>query len=263
MIRVVFNQKGGVGKSTIAVNLAAISAEKGLKTLVIDLDTQRNASAYLLGDDGVNCEPNAAQLFETLMKQRITSVEPEDFVALTPWENLWLIPSAPELADLESKLQSKHKIYKLRDALKKLRPHYDLIYIDTPPAFNFYTLSALIGSDSVLIPFDCDDFSRRALYTLMDNVEETALDHNDDLYVEGIIVNQFMARANLPQRVIKELKQERLPVLNAMLSSSVKVKESHEAAMPLIHFARSHKVTQEFVELHDHLERRRRRRRAA
>jgi cellulose biosynthesis protein BcsQ len=77
---------------------------------------------------------------------------------------------------------------------------YDRIYIDTPPALNFYTRSALIAAQGCLIPFDCDDFSRRALYTLLENVQEIQSDHNADLKVEGIVVNQFQPRANLPQR---------------------------------------------------------------
>jgi chromosome partitioning protein len=106
----------------------------------------------------------------------------------------------------------------------------------------------------VLIPFDCDDFSRKALYTLIDNIEEIRSDHNEGLKLEGIVINQFQARSSLPVRVVQELRDEGLPVLEAALSSSVKVKESHEAAQPLIHFAPAHKLTQEFTALYDLLD---------
>lgn len=86
------------------------------------------------------------------------------------------------------------------------------MYIDTPPALNYYTLSALITAQGCLISFDCDDFSRQALYTLMENVEETRADLNSDLRVEGIIVNQFMSQANLSVRLVEELRQEQLPL---------------------------------------------------
>ena len=112
---------------------------------------------------------------------------------------------------------------------------YDDIYIDTPPALNFYTRSALIAAQRCLIPFDCDDFSRRALYTLLENVQEIQADHNGDLEVGGIVVNQFQPRANLPQRLVQELIDEGLPVLQPYLSASVKIKESHELARPMIH----------------------------
>ncbi|MEY2686528.1 MAG: hypothetical protein RL375_726, partial [Pseudomonadota bacterium] len=130
---------------------------------------------------------------------------------------------------------------------------YDRIYIDTPPALNFYTRSALIAAQGCLIPFDCDDFSRRALYTLLANVAEIQSDHNRDLQVEGIVVNQFQPRANLPAKLVGELIAEGLPVLQPYLSSSVKIKESHERALPMIHLDPRHKLTQELVALHDAL----------
>lgn len=87
---------------------------------------------------------------------------------------------------MKSKLESRHKIYKLREALQQLSQDYERIYIDTPPALNFFTRSALMGAKSCLIPFDCDDFSRQALYSLLDNVAEIRADHNAELQVEGL-----------------------------------------------------------------------------
>lgn len=263
MRRVVFNQKGGVGKSSITVNLAAISAARGYRTLVVDLDPQCNATQYLLGDErvfpegGGELEPNIGQFFAQTLSFKLVEKSPESFVHDTPWDNLYLIPSNPELREIEHLLESKHKIFKLRSALKTLSQRYDAIYIDTPPAFNFYTLSALIGADSCLIPFDCDAFSRRALYTLMENVEETTREHNEELRIEGIVVNQFQPRANLPQQLVNELKEEGLPMLEAMLPSSVLMRESHESGTPLIHLDPSHKLTQAFAALFDELESRR------
>lgn len=260
MRRVVFNQKGGVGKSSITVNLAAISAARGYRTLVVDLDPQCNASQYLLGDEmvfpenGKELEPNIGGFFAQTLSFKLLEKSPESFVHRTRFEKLDVIPSNPELREIEHLLESKHKIFKLRGALKSLSQRYDAIYIDTPPAFNFYTLSALIAADSCLIPFDCDAFSRRALYTLMENVQETTRDHNDGLQIEGIIVNQFQPRANLPQQLVAELKEEGLPILGAMLPSSVLMRESHESALPLIHLDPSHKLTQAFTALFDELE---------
>ena len=137
------------------------------------------------------------------------------------------MPASAELDELHGKLESRYKIYKLRKALELLADRYDEIWIDTPPALNFYTRSALIASQGCLIPFDCDDFSRRALYGLLEAVEEIRADHAPELAVEGIVVNQFQARASLPQRTVQELVDEGLPVLQPYLSSSVTVSYTH------------------------------------
>lgn len=255
MKRVVFNQKGGVGKSTIACNLAAISAAHGRRTLVVDLDPQGNSSQYLLGAGAAEPGPTLADLFDQMLQFKLVMKSTGEFVRETPFDNLGVLASHPTLGELASKLESRHKIYKLREALEEVKDDYDAIYIDTPPALNFFTLSALIAADTCLIPFDCDDFARRALYTLLDNVAEIRADHNPDLSVEGIVINQFQPRANLPQKLVNELIKEGLPVLATCLSSSVKVKESHEQSLPLIHLAPTHKLTQEYQALYKELER--------
>ena len=146
MQHVVFNQKGGVGKSTITCNLAAISASQGLRTLVIDLDSQGNSTRYLLADEAPADQLNVADFFEQSLKFTIRDKAPGEFIISTRWEGLDVMPSNPMLDELHGKLESRHKIYKLRDALAELAPDYDRMYIDTPPALNFYTRSALISS---------------------------------------------------------------------------------------------------------------------
>ncbi|MBB4843319.1 chromosome partitioning protein [Paucibacter oligotrophus] len=253
MRRVVFNQKGGVGKSTISSNLAAIAAAQGLRTLVVDLDAQGNTSRYLLGEAADEAAQGAAEFFESTLSFSVRPPKLADFISATPWEKLHLMRSSPVLDEIHSKLESRYKIYKLRDALQALAKDYDAIWIDTPPALNFYTRSALIAADSCLIPFDCDDFSRRALYGLLESVKEIQADHNPDLLVEGIVVNQFQPRASLPQRTVQELIDEGLPVLQPYLSASVKIKESHELARPMIHLDARHKLTQEYLALFEAL----------
>ncbi|EKE23598.1 MAG: hypothetical protein ACD_6C00410G0002 [uncultured bacterium] len=273
--RVVFNQKGGVGKSSITVNLAAISAHQGLKTLLIDLDPQANSSQYVLGDDATYSsdkpalEPNIENYFEdvlgnqqskgllgnaigSILKSRSKGLE--SYVHQSSFKHLDVIPASPTLGALTHALESKHKIYKLRDALQQLSGHYDRVFIDTPPAFNFFTLSALIAANRVLIPFDCDVFSKRALQTLIENVIETQDDHNEGLEIEGIVVNQFQAQAKLPREVVQQLKDEGLPVLDSMLPPSILMKESHQKNQPLIHLATDHKLTQAYQSLFNEIE---------
>lgn len=276
LTRVVFNQKGGVGKSSITVNLAAISAKQGFRTLVIDLDPQANSSQYLLGEEATYSaekaalEPNVENFFEDmlggqqqkgLIGNAIGSILKaprqkglESYVHRSQFDKLDVLPASPSLGALEHALESKHKIYKLRDALQALSGQYQRIYIDTPPAFNFFTLSALISADRVLIPFDCDVFSKRALQTLIENVLETQDDHNDRLEIEGIVVNQFQSQAKLPREVVQQLKDEGLPVLDSMLPPSVLMKESHQKNLPLVHLAPEHKLTQAYQQLFKEIE---------
>jgi chromosome partitioning protein len=257
MRRVVFNNKGGVGKSTIVCNLAAVSAQAGRRTLVVDLDPQGNSTRYLLGGADGDARPSLAKFFEETLAFKLFREDPTAFVHATPFDGLSLLPAHPEMADLHGKLEAHHKIYKLRDLLQRLEG-FDAVYLDTPPAMGFYTLSALIAAERCLIPFDCDDFSRQALYKLLESVEEVKADHNPDLAVEGIVVNQYQSRALLPQRLVDELIAEGLPVLKPFLSSSVKVRESHQECRPLVHLAPGHKLARQFVALHGKLERRRR-----
>ncbi len=249
MRRVIFNQKGGVGKSSIACNLAAISAARGKRTLVVDLDPQGNSTHYLTGQSAREFKDTVADLLEQTVSFTVFNRPPDDFVHATPFDNLFVMPASPELEFLERKLEAKHKIYKLRDALKKLEGEFDAIYIDTAPSLNFYARSALVAAQRCLVPFDCDDFSRQALYNILNEIREIQEDHNEELMVEGIIANQFQSRATLPRQLLKELMEEGLPVIPVRLSSSVKMKESHQQRQPLIHLAPGHPLSRQFQDL--------------
>lgn len=253
MRRVVFNQKGGVGKSTITCNLAAINAVEGKKTLVIDLDIQGNSTQYLLGKKVTDSDKTIAHFFKDCLSLSLFGSNNnsglETIIHETPFPNLYVIPSHPDLEPLQARLESRMKILKLRDALENLAG-FDSIYLDTPPVLNFYSQSALISADKCLIPFDCDSFSREALYTLMQTISEVKADHNQKLEIEGIIVNQFQKQANLPLQLVEGLIAEGLPVLGAMISPSVKVRESHSVSQPLVHYVPKHKLTNEYHALY-------------
>jgi chromosome partitioning protein len=248
---VVFNQKGGVGKSTIAVNLAGVAAAKGQRTLLVDLDPQSNATQYLLGPAAADAKPNLTDVFEEGLAFRLFKTDPRHFVHPTPFPGLDVLPSHPSVEALVPKLEARHKITRIREVVDALG--YPVVFFDTPPSHNVLTLSALVAGDRVLIPFDCDDFARRAITQVLERVEEVRADHNSRLKVEGIVVNQFQCRANFPQQVVDELAADGLPVLEPFISASVRIRESHHAAQPMVFFEPSHRVTGEFEQLYERL----------
>jgi chromosome partitioning protein len=248
---VVFNQKGGVGKSTIAANLAAVAASRGERTLLVDLDPQANGSQYVLGPVAADAKPNLVDLFEECLSFRLFKTDPKLFVHPSPFPKLDIVPSHHGVEGLLPKLESRHKIFRIREVVDALG--YGTVFFDTPPAFNVLTLSALVAADRVLIPFDCDDFARRAIAPLLERIEEVRADHNPRLKVEGVVVNQFQGRANFPQQAVDELIADGLPVLEPYISSSVRIRESHHAARPMVFFEAAHKVTAEFEALWERL----------
>jgi chromosome partitioning protein len=254
MRRVIFNQKGGVGKTTIACNLAAISAAKGKKTVLIDIDPQAHSTRYLLGSASQDIKPTIHEYFEESMYSLVSGVgNIRSYIHQTPFDNLDVMPASPGLAELESQLESRFDMFRLREPLESLK-EYKYIYFDTPPALNFFTRAALIAGDHCLIPFDCDDFSKQTLNMLIENVNEIRKEQNPRLRVEGIIVNHFQTRANFSNKIVEELKKEGLPLLKIFLTTSVKIRESRYKSIPMVFFAPRHKLTHQFEELYKKLE---------
>jgi chromosome partitioning protein len=252
MISVVFNQKGGVGKSTISANLAAQSAKLGKKTLLVDLDAQGNSTHYT-GLDVSEDLLTVADLFKQVVGIFRTPKKPNAFVHHSGFENLHIMPASPALSDVERELETRYKIFKLRDALRELSKEFDHIFIDTPPNFNFYSKAALIAADGFCVPFDCDDFSAQAIHRLLDNVMELRSDHNPELVFQGIVINQFNGQAKLPRQLVEELKAQELPVLENYIGATVKVKESHSKRTPLPFYLPKHKVSEQFSALFEEL----------
>lgn len=251
-IRVVFNQKGGVGKSTISTNLASVSAKRGFKTLLVDLDAQCNSTHYagIDQDEGVL---TVADMFKQTVGWFSSQSKALDFIQPTAFDNLFVMPADPALGKLERELEARYKMYKLRETLSEVAEHFEHIYIDTPPNFNFYSKAALISANAFLIPFDCDHFSAQAIETLLENVAELRGDHNPELAFEGVIINQFNAQAKLPKQLVDGLREKGLPILTTHLSSSVKIRESHSKRQPMVYYAPKHKLSEQFEQLFSEL----------
>ena len=253
MRRVIFNLKGGVGKSTITCNLAAISASRGLKTLLVDLDPQANSTHYLMGQDSYRVQAGITEYFAEILNLTFEGDKIRRYIHPTPYQNLHVIPASSELGGLLQPLEERGKLYKIRSMLDKIQG-FDRIYIDTPPAFNYFTRSALIACDSCLIPFDCDLFSRQAIYHLLKGINDVRTLYHAKLQVEGVIVNQYVENEHLPQKQISEIATEGLTIIEPYIGTSMKVRESHDACMPLIYFDKEALITQQFSQIFDRIE---------
>jgi chromosome partitioning protein len=251
-IRVVYNQKGGVGKTTLAVNLATCSALTGKRTLLVDVDPQANSTSHLLGM-AESSQKTVADFFESCLGLNIFRQSLGDYITTqTHIPNLHLVSGDRELENLRNKLENKYKIHKLRDGLKNTS--YDAVYFDPPPAKDFFSLSCLIAADEIIIPIDCDVFSVRAASEIMEMIEEVKQDHNPHLKVAGIVVNQFQKSTKHAAEIVTQLKKLGLHIFEPFLPHSVKIRESHSEAKPVVLGHPEHAVSKAIKELYSALE---------
>jgi chromosome partitioning protein len=230
-VRVVFNQKGGVGKTTISVNLATCAALVGQRTLLVDSDPSGNSTTHLV-DPAHGPTRALADFYEGCVGLGLFRQSLGDFVtAKTRVPGLHLVAGDRRLEDLRSKLESRHKINRLRDGMSEL--DYDQVFFDTPPALDFFSLSCLIAAHELIIPVDCDAFSVEAARQVRKAVEEVRQDHNPRLAIAGVVVNQYQRSTRHAARVVAELRRLGFNVLEPFIPTSVKVRESHSEGTPI------------------------------
>jgi chromosome partitioning protein len=193
------NQKGGVGKTTTAINLAASFAAAEVNTLLIDCDPQSNASSGL----GLAKDPERISTYHVLMGDATS----EEALATTELDQLWIIPSHKNLIGANIELvDAERREYRLKDALAPLRERFEYIVLDCPPALDLLTLNALVAADSVLIPMQAEYFALEGISELLDTVERIRVELNPQLEIEGVVLTMLDERTNLAQQVIAELK---------------------------------------------------------
>ena len=245
------NQKGGVGKTTTAVNLSTVLAKKGKKVLFIDADPQGNGTSGL----GISKEQKFSS-YDVL----VDDIEIENTLLATQVKRLDLCPSNINLAGAEVELVSmEEREYRLKNKLENIKDEYDYIIIDCPPSLWLITLNAFTASDSVLIPVQCEYYALEGLGQLLNTIELVKKHMNKDLYVEGALLTMYDARTNLSNQVVKEVKKYfGDKVYKNVIPRNVKLSEAPSYGMPITLYdsrskgAKSYeKFTKEFLKIND------------
>ena len=196
----VANQKGGVGKTTTTVNLSACFAEKGLRSLIVDLDPQANATTAV----GVNARELEATIYDVLLQ----GVAMEDIIEATDFRNLYLAPSCLELAGAEIELvPAFNRERRVRNAVSSIATEYDVVMIDCPPSLGLLTINGLTAAEKVIVPVQTEYFALEGLGQLIRNIDLIHHNLNPDLEISKVILGMYDARTNLSRDVASEVRK--------------------------------------------------------
>ncbi len=251
------NQKGGVGKTTTAINLATALAAIGEQVLIVDLDPQGNASTGL----GIDRRDRAVSSYDLLMDTHAV----EQTVLPTAVPNLSIVPSTMDLLGFEMEISQKpDRVFRLKRALAQGVLPYSYIILDCPPSFNLLTMNAMAAAQSVLVPLQCEFFALEGLSQLLETVNQVRQTVNPALDIQGIVLTMFDARNNLAQQVVSDVRSYLGDkVYHTLIPRNVRVSEAPSYGKPAILYDLKCAGSQAYLQLASEVIQRERRRKAA
>lgn len=237
------NQKGGVGKTTTAVNLSSCLAYKGKKVLIIDIDPQGNTTSGL----GIDKKSLSKSIYDVLINDNTI----KDTLVSTAIENLKLCPSNIQLAGAEVELVPiMSRETRMKVALSEIKKEFDFILIDCPPSLGLLTVNSLTAADTILVPIQCEYYALEGLSQLMNTVKLVQRHLNPSLDVEGVVLTMFDARTNLSIQVVEEVKKHfRNKVYRTVIPRNVRLSEAPSFGLPIILYDPKSKGSECYLEL--------------
>lgn len=239
----IINQKGGVGKSTTAVNLAAALGELSKKVLIVDFDPQGNSTSGL----GIEKEELEQCVYDALLND----VPAENLLIQANCNNVTVIPATIQLAGAEIELVSAMaRETRLKELLEPVQENYDFVFIDCPPSLGLLTINALTAADSVLIPIQCEYYALEGVTKLLESMRMVKSKINKGLEVFGVLLTMYDSRTSLANQVVDEVKQYfGDKVFNTLIPRTVKISEAPSFGMSVIQYAPQNKGAQSYMEL--------------